>query len=234
VLSPVESRGASEAEESMGSAQAETNDSLVVSYLVLRKAIGIIGIALPFVLAFGKLFAGDPGIQSSVSGYYHTVMRDVFVGSLSAIAVFLFSYRGYERRDDVAGDLACAFAFGVALCPTAPDLNAGPRDKLVGALHVVFAAAFFLTLAYFSLGLFRKTDPSKAPTRRKLKRNLVYTACGYTILACIALIGVVGLLSADSPVKQLHPIFWLEAAAIVAFGASWLTKGEAILRDLET
>ena len=207
------------------------NGSLVISYLDLRKAIGIIGTALPFVLAFGNILVEGPGIQDSISSYYHTGMRDVFVGSLCAIAVFLMSYRGYERKDDIAGDLACVFALGVALFPTTPDVNVTPRDNIVGGLHLLFAACFFLTLAFFSLVLFRKTDPTRAPTRRKLQRNAVYTLCGYTILVCLAFIVVVAFLSSDSPVKRLDPVFWFEAAAIVAFGVSWLTKGEAILKD---
>lgn len=207
------------------------NGSLVISYLGLRKAIGIIGTALPFVLAFGNILVEGPGIQDSISSYYHTGMRDVFVGSLCAIAVFLMSYRGYERKDDIAGDLACVFALGVALFPTTPDVNVIPRDNIIGALHLLFAAGFFLTLAFFSLVLFRKTDPTRAPTRRKLQRNAVYTLCGYTILVCLALIMVVAFLSNDSPVKRLDPVFWFEAAAVVAFGVSWLTKGEAILKD---
>ncbi|OGW61299.1 MAG: hypothetical protein A2638_00030 [Nitrospirae bacterium RIFCSPHIGHO2_01_FULL_66_17] len=207
------------------------NGSLVISYLDLRKAIGIIGTALPFVLAFGNILVEGPGIQDSISSYYHTGMRDVFVGSLCAIAVFLMSYRGYERKDDIAGDLACVFALGVALFPTTPDVNITPRDHIIGALHLLFAAGFFLTLAFFSLVLFRKTDPTRAPTRGKLKRNAVYTLCGYTILVCLAFIVVVAFLSSDSPVKKLDPVFWFEAAAIVAFGVSWLTKGEAILKD---
>src|SRR3972149_5766053 len=154
--------------------QPGSNGSLVLSYLGLRKAVGIIGTALPFVLAFGKILLEGPGIQSSISSYYHTEMRDVFVGSLCAIAVFLLSYRGYERKDDIAGDLACIFAIGVALLPTTPDLNPTSRDNIVGGLHLLFAAGFFLTLAFFSLVLFRKTDPTRAPTRRKLQRNGVY------------------------------------------------------------
>ena len=212
-------------------AQQRDPQGLVISYLRLRKAVGIIGIALPFVLAFGKILLDGPGIQSSVSSYYYTVMRDVFVGSLCAIAVFLLSYRGYERKDDIAGDLACVFAIGVALFPVAPDMNPTPRDKVVGGLHLLFAASFFLTLAFFSLALFRKTDPTKRPTRKKLQRNVVYTICGYTILACIALIAIVTLLPSDTPVKRLAPVFWLESIAVVAFGISWLTKGEAILKD---
>ena len=156
-----------------------------------------------------------PGILNSVSAYYHTGMRDVFVGSLCAIAVFLMSYHGYERKDDIAGDVACIFALGVALLPTIPEANVTPRDRTLGALHLLSAAGFFLTLAYFSLALFRKTDPTRPPTRRKRQRKAVYTFCGCTILVCVALI--------------LVAIF--QAAAIVAFGVSWFTKGEAILKD---
>ena len=121
--------------------ESSLNGSLVISYLGLRKAVGIIGTALPFVLAFGKILVEGPGIQSSISSYYHTAMRDVFVGSLCAIAVFLMSYHGYERKDDIAGDLACVFALGVALFPTTPEVNATLRDKVVGALHLLFAGA---------------------------------------------------------------------------------------------
>ncbi len=207
------------------------NDSLVISYLSLRKAIGIIGIALPFVLALGKILFEGPGIQSSISGYYHTVVRDIFVGSLCAIAVFLGSYRGYERIDLIAGKVACISALGVALFPTTPALNGARLQQFVGVVHLIFAACFFLTLAFFCLALFRKTD--KIPTRAKLKRNAVYTICGYTILACIVLIAIVSFLPDNSPVRTLYPVFWLEAAAVVAFGVSWLTKGEAILKDKE-
>ncbi len=217
----------------MGQTFATThdNDSLVISYLNLRKAVGIIGISFPFVLVVGKWLAGYPGIQSSISAYYHTVMRDVFVGILCAIGVFLFSYRGYDRRDDVAGTLAGIFAIGVALFPTSRVEGAVARDT-IGLLHLVFAALFFLTLAYFSLVLFRRTDPRLPPTSRKKQRNVVYALCGYAILGCLALIAGVSLLPADSPVRGLDPVFWLEAAAVVAFGVSWLTKGEAILKDL--
>jgi len=211
--------------------QTGSDDSLVLSYLGLRKAVGIIGISLPFVLALGKILLQGPGIESSISSYYYTVMRDVFAGSLCAIAVFLMSYRGYKREDDIAGDLACIFAIGVALFPVAPSVSPASADRIIGGLHHLFAASFFLTLAYFSLKLFRKTDPNKAPTPRKLQRNVVYTVCGYTILACLALVVLVSLLPGDSPVNRLDPVFWLESVAVVAFGVSWLTKGEAILKD---
>jgi|GEM_PF-4739867 len=65
------------------------DENLVCSYLSLRRAVGIIGIGLPFTLAIGGLFRGID-LQESISFYYHTDMRNLFVGSMCAIAVFLW------------------------------------------------------------------------------------------------------------------------------------------------
>jgi hypothetical protein len=206
------------------------NDSLVLSYLGLRKAIGIIGMSLPFVLFFGKMIISGPGIESSISAYYYTVMRDVFVGSLCAIGVFLISYRGYERMDDITGKIATVFALGTALFPTSP-VNPSETQLLIGRLHILFALGLFITLAFFALFLFRKTDPNKPPTPQKIKRNLIYTICGYGIILCVALIILTTFLPSDSVIYSYRPVFWLEALAIILFGISWFVKGEAILKD---
>ena len=210
---------------------AAATSTLVISYLTLRKAVGIIGTSLPFVLVIGKWLLDGWGIQSSISGYYYTSMRDVFVGSLCAIGVFLLSYQGYEPADNLAGNLACIFAVGVALFPTSP-AGASGVQTLVGYVHLTFASAYFLTLAYFSLALFRKTNPNGRMTGRKKQRNVVYTVCGYTILACIALIVVDFAFLKQTALQTIDPVFWLESAAVLAFGISWLTKGEAILADV--
>ncbi|GAB4530975.1 MAG: DUF998 domain-containing protein [Anaerolineales bacterium] len=208
----------------------EKERQMVYSYMTLRKAIGILGIAMPFIVALGAMLIFHTGLQSSISGYYHTGMRDVFVGILFSLGVFLLSYRGYGREDDLAGNLACIFAIGIALFPTTPEDRA---LDVIGYVHLGFAAAFFLTLTYFSLVLFTKTNPVKPPTRRKLQRNRVYRVCGYIMLACIALLMVYHMLPADTvtALKRFSPVFWLEALAILAFGFSWFTKGEAILKD---
>ena len=202
--------------------QSGSQEALVLSYLELRKAVGIIGLTLPFVLALGKIFLGSSGIQPTISDYYETHMRDVFVGSLCAIGVFLMSYR-YGRVDRIAGRLACVFAIGVALFPT------GSAIRAIHSLHLWCAGLLFLTLAYFSLGLFTKTGGSKEQrTRQKIQRNRFYYVCGYTILACIAGLVCIFLLGVDDRYK---PRFWLESIAIIAFGVSWLIKGETILKD---
>lgn len=211
------------------------NDSLVLSYLSLRKIVGIIGIGLPLVLVVGKFFVDGAGIEDSISDYFYTTMRGVFIGSLCAMGMFFLSYRGYERRDDFAGDLAFVFAVVVALFPTTPN-EPTRTQQFIGTVHLISAAGLFLTLAFFSLALFRKT--AGALTEKKLVRNRVYSLCGWAILVCIGLIAtiiIISKVSSERPFDRLDPIFWLEAAAIWAFGWSWFTKGEglAILNDTE-
>lgn len=59
----------------------------------------------------------------------------------------------------------------------------------------------FSVLALTSLFLFTKSD-SPNPSPKKM-RNVWYRVCGWAILACIALIGVYGLLKhIDKPLYQ--------------------------------
>ena len=209
--------------------QQSVPQDLVMDYLSLRKAVGIIGFALPAVLAVGNMILHGPGIQRSISLYYYTDLRNVFVGSLCAIGVFLMSTKGYDKRDVIAGILASLFAIGVALFPTNPESGATSGEEIVGTLHLTFATLLFLTFAFFCFKLFTLTAGN--PTQRKLHRNMVYRICGTIIVACIVLIAVVHLPAIAKPAAPLKPVFWLEAMAVMTFGVAWLTKGEAILKD---
>lgn len=211
--------------------EMELQETLVFSYLSMRKAIGLMGVLFPFVLSLGAWFLFDAGIQDSISYYYYTGMREVFVGTLWAMGFFMLSYKGYDWKDNLAGTLACLFAVGVSLFPTSIDPHR--ITTWVGWVHLVSALCFFLCLIYFSLFLFTKTDPNKKPTPEKLKRNWVYRACGYTMVICMLLLAIY-ILNPEkehAPLAGYNPIFWLEAVAVLAFGISWLVKGEAILKD---
>jgi hypothetical protein len=201
----------------------------VHSYLFLRRAIGFLGIALPFVLIFGKLLLDGGGLLNSISGYYYSDMRDVYVGTMCAIGVFLLSYRGYGRVDDIAGNVAAVAAVGVALFPTTPAGNVSRTDEIIGMVHIGFAAVFFLTLAFFCLALFTKSD-KEDPSPRKADRNKLYVASGVTILVCLLFIVLCGWFLNDLT-KSVYPALWLESAAILAFGAAWLAKGGTLLSD---
>lgn len=207
--------------------------SLVFTYLEVRRTIGILGILFPFILLLGALVLFHTGIQSSISNYYHTGMRDVFVGMLFVIGFFLLAYRGYERADNIAGNLGCIFVVGVALFPCTPEAGATIIDHIIGYVHLAFAILFFLTLIYIALFLFTKTDPNRPPTRKKLQRNIVYKICGYAMTICIVLIFVYLILppTTASVFEPLNPVYWLETFTVLAFGVSWLVKGEALLKD---
>ncbi|HEX9971602.1 MAG TPA: DUF998 domain-containing protein, partial [bacterium] len=124
--------------------KSKDETAMVFSYLELRKAVGILAIALPFVLTLGTLVLFKTGIQSSISNYYYTGMRDVFVGILCAIGFFMLSYKGYELADKIAGNFGCVLAVGVALLPMTPEGPASTIAHIIGTTHLILAALFFL------------------------------------------------------------------------------------------
>jgi hypothetical protein len=211
--------------------QNVTSDPLVLSYLALRKAVGIVGFALPFALGIGGFLLSRQGIQITMSDYYYTGMRNIFVASLCTIGIFLMSTRGYDLSDEITGRLAATFAVGIALFPTTPAVDATSRAKAIGSVHLSCAALFYLTVAFISIVLFTKTSAVNVPTPQKLQRNAVYRVCGYSILACIFLILIYELLPDKTFLVKFTPVFWLESVASMAFGVSWLVKGETILKD---
>jgi uncharacterized membrane protein YiaA len=205
----------------------------VISHDTMRIMLGILGIFLPFILIIGGIIIFDKPVQPSISDYYHTGMRDVFVGSLWAIGIFLLIYRGPEKIDFFLAKLACAFAVAISLFPTPPTESNQGGLGWVGWLHYTFAGLFFAVLIVFTLFLFTKTKKGVPPTNQKMIRNRVYIACGLVMLVSILLIGLYTLtpMENETQLKQYNPVFWLETIAIVAFGISWFVKGEAILKD---
>jgi hypothetical protein len=214
-----------------------TERSQVIHGKILQRIIGVLGMAFPFVLALGTKAFGCKEIQPSISYYYHTAMGEVFIGFLCAFAMFLFAYTGYDKRDARAGTLAGIFAIGVALIPTAFGAFETCCTKTpwftVEVVHLSFAISFFLVLTYFSLFLFTRTKDPAQMTSAKKRRNSVYKICGVTMLICMTVIALYMLFLKESYpyLQDLKPVFWLEAAALFAFGISWLTKGETIFRD---
>ncbi len=209
----------------------------VISYQLLRRAVGIIGISLPIVLATVSFIACDCcSIQVSMSNYYHTCMRNIFVGVMCAISFFMFAYKGYEKEDRIAGLLAFIFALGVAWLPTnfkgEACCNQLPYIEYtwVGYVHYTSAALLFGVFIYFSLVLFTRTYSSGQMTARKRKRNTIYRICGYVMIGCVVFCGFYSfLLKGRWPgLDKLNIVFWCETLALWAFGTSWLTKGKVI------
>jgi hypothetical protein len=211
---------------------SEANNGLIVSFLTLRRLIGILGIALPLSILLYSFFIRECGcrcgfLESSISAYYHTGMRNIFEGILCAVGVFMMTYKGFDHIDTIASIVAGICAVGVAFFPTNELAMCGTNEYIpawVGNMHYAFAAVLFLTFAIMSLALFTKTDKTKTPTPEKHKRNAIYKVCGYVILLCVALMFVHKVIGSFLP-QSMNPVFWLETISLFAFGTSWLVKG---------
>lgn len=212
---------------------------LVMSYTRVRNALGLLGMALPVFLILGGIL-DQKRIEPTISDFYHTTYRDVFVGTLCAIGIFLISYRGYRREpgewidDDWLATLAGISAFGVALFPNesqtgqiATWTQARFGVNLTPVFHYSCALVFFACLAAFCL--------VKFPRGAKNHRRHVYQWCGYLIVLCLLATTVAAYLKNFVPgpardfVLDSNLIFWFEAFGIWAFGLSWLVKGKADL-----
>lgn len=212
-------------------APADLERDIRASYLYLRRGIGVIGLALPFVLVFGHdLTAGRLVWRESMSSYYYTDMRNILVGAVCAIGVVLFCYR-YDWLDNVLSNLAGCAAVAVALLPTAPE-HPSTTGRVVGVLHAIAAASLLLIFAWFCFGLFTRSDPVAGETARKPMRNRIYRTCGTVILIAVAL-GLVTEtpLVSDGFRDAVHPLLWCEWAAVAAFGTAWLIKGRTLVAD---
>jgi hypothetical protein len=213
-------------------AQDAAGDSaLADAYVFLQKLAGGIAVLLPPVVAIGNLALGGDELKGSISSHYYTRTGNVFVGALCALGVFFLSYQhnplpGHEI-DNKLSHGASAAAIGVALFPTA-EHKADPwtGQWYVSTLHLVCACTLFVLLAFFSLRLFTKTGGTPM-TDQKRRRNVVFRACGWTIVGAILLVvasNVVDNFVGSDTLDSVKPLFWLESIAVVAFGISWLVK----------
>jgi len=132
----------------------------VISYITLRKTVGILAILFPVIIIVGSVIFGEcDEILGNLSTYYHTNMRNLYVGILCAIALFLFAYKGYDRRDAIAGNIACILALLIAFFPTSvtelltPCISSPYENKISSSIHFFSAGGFFLIMAYFSIFL---------------------------------------------------------------------------------
>ena len=145
--------------------RSRDRNELIVSYLFLRQMVGWIGTLLPIVLLVGNAISSSAPRPDSISGYYYTDMRNIFVGALCALGVFLVAYRGYDDVDESITNVAGFAAIGVALCPTKPAVctaGAGAcpassvarlstSQQVVGDIHLALAAIALIALGLMAL-----------------------------------------------------------------------------------
>jgi hypothetical protein len=211
------------AEETKPRPTAPGSEPYVRSYVFMRFAVAVLGIALPLLLVFVEplLFDGRPWPRGSLSSYYYSGMRELFVGMLCAIGVFLIIYKAADRtREGRASTYAGIAVILVALFPTGKPgaaVPATPIQDLLGEewverIHFVSAALFIALLWRITRHHFRTHVNA---------HGRFHAICAWLILAALALAAVAGV--TGEPDKGILIAEWL---AVWAFGASWLRTVE--------
>ena len=194
--------------------QLESKPTRVINHKTMRQIIGLIAFQLPLAVL---LFSGQQEL-SSISISYWTDARDIFVGSLVAVAFFLFAYNGTgDCRRDIEywfSKVACLAAIIVAFFPTAGVENCETCNpakwihavsdffgKDPGVIHYTFAVLLFICLilliSFFSL---------RAKNKGEFTRSRIYFVISLSMLFGMPIVYVLGELSG-----WYEPVFGLNS-----------------------
>lgn len=222
------------------------------SYLLTRMVIGGIGVLLPTLLFLVDAFflRGTVSVRGSLSAYYHTPARDLFVAALCITGVMLLTYMAGQMStwDFWLSSTAGVAVLGVALFPTMrPGLEAsaprcGPEavpvppgctqlqqafgETAVATVHYIAAGIFILTLAAICF-LFARRD---AVYSNRIGRARLHRICGVVIIAAVAWVGLGSALEAN--VFAFTPLYLGEVVSVYAFGLSWFVKALDLLKSM--
>jgi hypothetical protein len=202
------------------------------AWLLLRAVVGVVGLLLPLATVLVDRMLGGDRLLGSLSAYYYAGSRDLFVGLLYSIGIFLLLYKISEvNLDNTLSALAGLAALGVASCPTGRSggvtipltrLQQTFGEAVVGRVHYGSACLLMLCLAGLSI-CFGRRERTRAAHGARLSRGFW---AGYhwffsgLILVAIAFM-CVGALSHWGG----SWLFWGETVCVMAFAASWLMKG---------
>jgi ABC-type spermidine/putrescine transport system permease subunit II len=179
------------------------------SYLYLSLGIGLIAVLLPVLLViFGGYRAHD-----SISSFYHDTVgptRDIMVGSLCAVGVFLFLFHGLSRLENWLLNIAGIAIIAVALIPSPGNTNYGST-----LLHRGFAILFFLLIGIVAIFLSKGRIKDIVSERKKHWFAGAYNVVGIAMI-------VMPLVAAFVP--SGHSVLLAEWAGIWSFSAYWFLK----------
>jgi len=197
-----------------------------IDHLTIKLWVGIIAILLPWVLAIVASCVLQSVSESYWSGDWP---RNIFVGSLIAIAALVSAYNGEGPMDMIMARIAAVSAVSAAFLPSDPHKILWPRCH--ATLHYVAGGLLFLILTYFCMAFFRK---ARAKTTREAKRRMmIYLLCAAAIVGAMAILlvdTVMVMLLHNDWINDHFPVlfFYAEATALMAFGVSWLTASHVL------
>jgi uncharacterized membrane protein len=207
-----------------------------VGYIKLRRGIAYLGIAFPFIFIISSLILRRTEFQPTISHYYCTNNgeweRNLFVGILITVGIFLILYMGYSRLEDWVLNVAGVLAVCIALFPTGHCL--GIQGQQI-TLHRVVAVIFFLCIFFICIFLSKVTLSSLRDNVPEEKKKKDKYARIYDVLSAFMLLAVILTVLGNSLLKSSFDqvfsgklTFWIETIGILAFSFFWLVKTREI------
>lgn len=223
------------------------SETRVISHTWLLAFVGTLAVSIPIALLIVSAISAEVIQQPSISHFYYTPMRDLLMGLLFAVSVFLFAYTGYPpKQDERVSDRQLSLAAGIGLAcvvvfptPPLPDSPAGIPSiavflsaEAVNWLHRLGAVVFMTCLGVMSLVNFRRSMKNQEgiATMAIATEDVIYRVAGIIMLGCVAAMILQALLRPDGPMFFTNATFWFESAGIFAFGISWLVKTKVLRR----
>jgi len=181
----------------------------VRSYLYLSLGIGLIAVLLPVWL----VIAGGYQTHDSMSSFYHDSTgpaRDILVGSLCAVGVFLFLFHGLSKLENWLLNFAGVAIIAVALIPSPGDTGYGSAW-----VHRGSAIVFFVLIGIVAIFLSKGRIKHIRDQRKKRWFATAYNVAGAAMVALPVLV---------ASLQGTHWVFLTEWAGIWTFSAYWFLK----------
>ena len=212
------------------------------TYFWLRVGMAVLALVFPPLLWIAGHYIHTP-LQNSMSAYYHSELRDVFVGILFAIGFFLFLYKGFSKGEDWTLNIAGALAIGIAVFPMDPDaifnckplcdedcmrhtqaLDRTSQIVIDSGLHGWSASLFFVAIFFVCAVFSRETLKTMEDRQRKIFWS-IYFSLGAAMVVLPALLVAMRRFGAfGQDVCKDPTIFYVEWAAVWSFGIFWIVK----------
>ncbi|HEX8080737.1 MAG TPA: hypothetical protein VF557_11045 [Jatrophihabitans sp.] len=188
------------------------------TYYGLRYGIGIAAFFLPLGTRVGQQHLTGHSLPQSISGYYHTGMRNYFVATLVLIAGFLMMYQGFNQLENWLLNLAGLATVGMAFFPTGCDSGATQcATYSAPAVHGICAIIAFGSIGVVAVFLGSSNlDLLKDPKQVKRYR-ITYTALGAAMI-------ILPLVTAGLAALDVASLYWIELVAMWVFVAYWAVK----------
>ena len=204
----------------------KTKDAEKIWLKRIRAFIGVLGMILPWLSLIGAAFVAkthdvsdDFWSNLSISATYY--VTPPLVGVLTAAAVILMCYKGYDLKDHVVTALSGVFGAMIVIFPCKCAIS----GEMVGffqlpvnishIIHCVSAVLFFILLSINSMFLFTLGESN---TKNKKIKNVIFRICAVGMLCGLVLIPL--------PIEFPAKVFISETIALTFFALSWLVKAE--------